>query len=61
VWITVRPTARAVSSTFLSGGTTDCRSETSFPSVSPKPPGSTKSRCMSMITSAVLAGSNANG
>ena len=61
VWITVRPTARAVSSTFLSGGTTACRWLTSLPSVSPKPPGSTKSRCMSMITSAVLAGSNVNG
>ena len=61
VWITVRPTARAVSSTFLSGGTTACRWLTSLPSVSPKPPGSTKSRCMSMITSAVVAGSNVNG
>ena len=36
------------------------RSETSLPSVSPNPPGSTKSRCMSMMTSAVVDGANAN-
>ncbi len=34
---------------------------TSLPRVSPNPPGSTKSRCMSMITSAVRRGSNVNG
>jgi hypothetical protein len=61
VWITVSPTSRAVASTFCSGGTTASSSDTSLPSVSPKPPGSTKSRCMSMITSAVLAGSKVNG
>ena len=31
---------------------------TSLPSEAPKPPGSTKSRCMSMTTSAVVAGAN---
>ena len=36
-------------------------SETSLPSADPKPPGSRKSRCMSMITSAVVSGSNAKG
>ena len=44
-----------------SGGTTVCSSDTSLPSVSPKPPGSRKSRCMSMTTSAVVAGSKSNG
>jgi hypothetical protein len=29
-----------------------------LPSISPKPPGSRKSRCMSMITSAQRAGEN---
>ena len=47
VWITVIPIPRAVASTFCNGGTTEASSETSLPSVSPKPPGSTKSRCMS--------------
>jgi hypothetical protein len=35
-------------------------SETSLPSASPNPPGSTKSRCMSMMTSAQLARSKLN-
>ena len=61
VWITVSPTSRAAASTSCSGGTTASSSDTSLPRVSPKPPGSTKSRCMSMITSAVLAGSKVNG
>ena len=39
------------------GPTARCSSATSLPSVSPKPPGSRKSRCMSMMTSAVRAGS----
>ena len=60
VWITVIPASRAAARTFCSGGTTACRWLTSLPSVSPNPPGSTKSRCMSMITSAVVAGSNSN-
>ena len=34
--------------------------DTSLPSASPKPPGSTKSRCMSMIISAQVWGSNSN-
>jgi hypothetical protein len=40
-----------------------CSSVTSLPSEAPKPPGSTKSRCMSMTTSAVWPGANgyANG
>ena len=61
VWITVIPASRTAARTFCSGGTTACRWLTSLPSVSPNPPGSTKSRCMSMITSAVVAGSNVNG
>ena len=39
------------------GPTAAASSETSLPSASPKPPGSRKSRCMSMMTSAVRAGS----
>ena len=35
-----------------SGSTAAASSETSLPSASPKPPGSRKSRCMSMMTSA---------
>ena len=35
-------------------------SETSLPSASPKPPGSTKSRCMSITISAVVPGSKSN-
>ena len=35
--------------------------DTSLPSASPKPPGSTKSRCMSMTISAVAPGSKAKG
>ena len=34
---------------------------TSLPSISPNPPGSTKSRCMSMMMSAVDSGSNSRG
>ncbi|TXM85504.1 cysteine hydrolase, partial [Methylobacterium sp. WL116] len=43
------------------GGTAAASSETSLPRLSPKPPGSRKSRCMSMITSAVVARSIASG
>ena len=39
---------------------TACSGVTSLPSASPKPPGSTKSRCMSMMRSAVDFGSNTN-
>ena len=35
--------------------------ETSLPSISPKPPGSRKSRCMSMMSSAQRAGVSSNG
>ena len=61
VWMIVIPISRAVASTFWSGSTALASSETSLPSADPKPPGSRKSRCMSMITSAVVSGSNAKG
>src|SRR5882724_6283929 len=54
------PVRRAASSMRLQGAITACNGVTSLPSASPKPPGSTKSRCMSIMTSAVLAGSNSN-
>jgi len=60
VWITSMPVRRAASSMRLHGPITACSGETSLPSASPKPPGSTKSRCMSIITSAVVAGSKSN-
>ena len=41
--------------------TARCSSDTSLPSVSPKPPGSRKSRCMSMMTSAVRSSSTVIG
>ena len=56
VWMTVIPVSRAAASTRRSGGTTPASWATSLPSVSPKPPGSRKSRCMSMITSATRPG-----
>ncbi len=61
VWTTVMPSSRAAARTAPTTGIVGASSETSFPSVSPKPPGSRKSRCMSMITSAVVDGSNAYG
>src|SRR6185437_8892162 len=61
VWMTVIPAVRLAASTCCSGGITVRSRLTSLPSVSPKPPGSTKSRCISMITSAVCAGSKRNG
>ncbi len=54
------PSPRAAARTLPSGATTFVSIETSFPSDSPKPPGNRKSRCMSMITSAVVAGSSSN-
>ena len=53
VWITGSPARLAASSTRWHGAIVERSSETSLPSISPKPPGSTKSRCMSMIRSAV--------
>ena len=53
--------ARAASSTAAIGFTARASWPTSLPSVSPKPPGSMKSRCMSMMRSAVAAQSSAIG
>src|SRR6478735_1336345 len=61
VWMTSMPEALAAASTSASGGTTFCSRETSLPRVSPKPPGSRKSRCMSITTRAVAATFNGNG
>src|SRR4029078_251619 len=48
------------SSTLRVGSIALRSSETSLPSASPNPPGSTKSRCMSMMTSAQPPRSNEN-
>src|SRR5471030_3148787 len=61
VWITNHPLSRASASSAETVGTICASSDTSLPSDSPKPPGSMKSRCMSMMIRAVVAGSNANG
>ena len=61
VWMIVIPSSRAAASTRCSGSTAAHSSETSLPSADPKPPGSRKSRCMSITTSAVVSGSNAKG
>src|SRR5262245_54565526 len=53
--------ARAAASTSRQGPTADCRRLTSLPSVSPKPPGSRKSRCISMMISAVRSRSTHSG
>src|ERR1700735_2600437 len=50
---TSMPSSRAALSTDPIGFTARASCETSLPSVSPKPPGSMKSRCISMMTSAV--------
>jgi hypothetical protein len=52
------PAAGTTTSSAAVGSMVRRSCETSLPSVSPKPPGSRKSRCMSMTSSAVLAGSN---
>ena len=54
------PRARVAFSTRSAGGTARRRKDTSLPSASPKPPGSTKSRWTSIMTSAVVFGSNSN-
>ena len=59
-----RPAARARAPAPAAAGTAArwrCSGVTSLPSDAPKPPGSTKSRCMSMTTSAVRAGSKRIG
>ena len=61
VWTTSMPVSRAADSTDAIGFTARASCDTSLPSVSPKPPGSMKSRCMSMIRSAVAAQSSAIG
>ncbi len=53
VCTTSMPMSRAALSTDAIGCTARASCETSLPRVSPKPPGSMKSRCMSMMTSAV--------
>ncbi|MGY3465787.1 hypothetical protein ACVW0I_002658 [Bradyrhizobium sp. LM6.11] len=55
------PVSRAAFSTAPIGFTARASWLTSLPSVSPKPPGSMKSRCMSMITSAVADQSSSIG
>ena len=61
VWMTSKPIARAAASTAPIGFTARANWLTSLPSVSPKPPGSMKSRCMSMMSSAVARQSSAIG
>src|SRR6185312_11194073 len=51
------PARRAAASNAFAGATALARRDTSFPSASPNPPGSRKSRCMSIMTIAVTAGS----
>src|SRR3970282_403547 len=58
VWITKMPASRQAFSTRSAAGRASSRSEVSLPSDSPKPPGYTKSRWKSIITSAVFLGSN---
>ncbi|MGY3364507.1 hypothetical protein ACVWZL_001632 [Bradyrhizobium sp. GM2.4] len=61
VWITSMPVSRAAFSTAPIGFTARASWLTSLPSVSPKPPGSMKSRCMSMMRSAVADQSSLTG
>ena len=58
VWMTNIPFSRALASTRCVGSTAASSSDVSLPSFSPNPPGRTKSRCMSMMTSAVVFGLN---
>ena len=55
------PASRAAAISAASGGTTLSSWSTSLPRLSPKPPGSRKSRCMSMTISAVLPAMSGNG
>src|SRR5215475_12733276 len=59
--MTRSPISRAAASTDPIGITARASLETSLPSTSPKPPGSMKSRCMSMMTSAVFDQSRSIG
>ena len=59
VWMTSMRRSRARSSSARHGTMAALSSETSLPRLSPKPPGSMKSRCMSMMSSAVRSGSMA--
>src|SRR5262245_10318557 len=61
VWMTGRPARRAASSTRAHGSTAALRRETSLPSAAPKPPGSRKSRCISMMTRAIRPVSTVSG
>src|SRR5262245_49371478 len=61
VWMTRMPDRRAAASTSPHGPTAAFSSETSLPSAAPNPPGSRKSRCMSMMTSAVRPVSTSSG
>ena len=57
VWRTRIPRLRHQAISSRTVGTIAARRLTSLPSASPKPPGSMKSRCMSMTSSAVVLGS----
>src|SRR2546423_8889178 len=59
--MTAIPTPRLAASTVCRGAITALSRSTSLPKASPKPPGSMKSRCMSITISAVWAGSKRNG
>src|SRR5262245_56172338 len=61
VWMTNMPQRRAAASTAAQGPTAALSRETSLPSAAPNPPGSRKSRCMSMMTSAVRPVSTSSG
>src|SRR5580704_2174898 len=61
VWMTRRPSCRAAASTSRHGATAACSRVTSLPSAAPNPPGSRKSRCMSMMTNAAPSSSTVSG
>ena len=61
VWMTGIPAARKPPISRPTVGTMAASRFTSLPRLSPKPPGSMKSRCMSMTMSAVVAGSKRKG
>ena len=58
---TGQPRFRQAASSRWIGPMAVCSSDTSLPSDAPNPPGSTKSRCMSITTNAVLPGGKAYG
>src|SRR4029077_1803498 len=61
VWMMRMPARRAAARTSAQGPTAVLRREISLPSAAPKPPGSRKSRCISMMTSAIRPVSTASG